>query len=63
MSGDRHKMRPWRPRAELAAWAMDEAERRGVPLSQVLNEALEHERSTVESARQEAAKGSGTDGG
>lgn len=45
----------WHPPAELSDWARAEAKRRGVKLSQVLNEALEHERSAVEGARQEAA--------
>jgi len=30
----------WHPPAELSAWVRGEAERRGVPLSVVLNEAL-----------------------
>lgn len=46
---DRHKTNPltFRPPPELRAWAESEHERRGVPLSQVLNEALEHERERL----------------
>jgi hypothetical protein len=31
----------WHPPAELSAWVRAEAQRRGVPLSVILNEALE----------------------
>jgi hypothetical protein len=31
----------WHPPAELSAWVREEAKRRGVPLSVVLNDALE----------------------
>jgi hypothetical protein len=34
----------WHPPADLAAWARAEAERRGVPLSQILTEALAEKR-------------------
>jgi hypothetical protein len=39
----------WHPPAELSAWVRAEAERRGVKLSVVLNEALEAYRASVES--------------
>ena len=35
----------WHPPAELSAWARAEAERRAVPLSVVLTEALEDKRA------------------
>ena len=35
----------WHPPADLGAWARAEAERRGVPLSVVLTEALEDKRA------------------
>lgn len=38
----------WHPPADLSAWLRDEAERRGVSLSVVLNEAIERERERVE---------------
>jgi len=53
----KHPYIGWNPPAELSQWARAEAERRGVPLSQVLNEALEHERERVMS--ETAAKGEG----
>ena len=47
----------WHPPAELAAWAREEAERRGGKgeLSALLTEALEEHRTTVEAYRK--AKG------
>ncbi len=38
----------WHPPAELAAWARDEAERRGVTLTALLNEALSAYRAALE---------------
>jgi hypothetical protein len=40
---ERHKspLLGWHPPAELSAWVRDEAERRGVTVSVVLNEAVE----------------------
>lgn len=37
----------WHPPAELSAWVRAEAERRGLPLSVILNEALEAYREAV----------------
>lgn len=36
----------WHPPAELSAWVRDEAERRGVTVSAVLNEAVEKLRAS-----------------
>lgn len=44
----------WHPPAELAAWARDAAERRDVPLSVILNEALEAYRKDVDTSREAA---------
>ena len=44
---NQHKspMLGWHPPAELSAWARAEAERRGVPLKVILDEALEAHRA------------------
>ena len=46
---NQHKnpMLGWRPPAELSAWARAEAERRGVPLKVILDEALAEYRANV----------------
>lgn len=46
---NQHKtpMLGWHPPAELSAWARAEAERRGVPLKVILNEALAEYRANV----------------
>jgi len=41
----------WHPPAELSAWVRDEAARRGVPLSRVLNAAIEAYRDAPGAAR------------
>lgn len=38
----------WNPPAEDSAWARAEAERRGVPLARILDEALSHYRAAAE---------------
>ena len=38
----------WHPPAELSAWARAEADRRGVPLKAILNEALSRYKRHVE---------------
>lgn len=49
---NKHKtpMLGWHPPAELAAWARAEAERRGVALKVILDEALDLYRKTTEGA-------------
>ena len=51
-AGNKTPLLGWHPRAELQAWVRAEAQRRGVDLSVVLNEALE--------AARKAAEGSGS---
>jgi hypothetical protein len=41
----------WHPPAELGVWARAEAERRDVPLKEILNEALAAYRDHIESQR------------
>ena len=47
----------WHPPAELSAWARAEAERRGVPLKVILDEALARYREQVEQRQTTTTEG------
>jgi hypothetical protein len=49
---NKNPMLGWHPPAELSAWVRDEATRRGVTVSTVLNEAIEKLRAEKEESGQ-----------
>jgi hypothetical protein len=53
LSPSRHKtpLLGWHAPAELAAWVRAEAERRGVPITVILNEAITAAKQATERAR------------
>ena len=48
--GHKSPLLGWHPPAELSAWVRGEAKRRGVPLSVILNEAVEAARELAEAS-------------
>jgi hypothetical protein len=55
---NQHKspMLGWHPPAELSAWARAEAQRRGVPLKVILDEALAEKREREQAACRETMR-------
>lgn len=45
---NKNPMLGWHPPAELSAWVRDEAQRRGVPISTILTEAIREKQERTE---------------